>query len=627
MINNKTMNIMRKQLLTPKAMRKAVLYTCALFAFASCADNSYVGPETGENGTGGGAISFGYELPSITRAEFDGKTAAEKLKYRFKVFGVKSTDEGDQSETDDQRVFATASTGVTPYWVWFVENTENNTSSNSSGWEYVGAKNTEYGTTGNTVTLGDQDQTIKFWDYSAKNYYFQAWSDVNTYGDNVTKLSVDVITKKTMKITATPTQLASFYLADLKTYSNLSASKPTEVQFTFRTAATKVRLGIYETVPGYSVRNIKFYYTPKSSTETSSNASSSAASHATLTGKFVGASNSTATSFTVTYEGTPLKAVIKPSNPTTNTEHFDFGTIGSNDASDLGTTSTSPTWAGGSADYISVFPNTDANNIANMTLKVDYDLYNSGSGEVINVTGKTAVVPAAYMTWKPNYAYTYLFKITDDQLTPITLDAVVVEDGEGNQETITTVPSEGKDVSITTYAEGSNITTNNEYKAGATIFASFMQGVNELTPVNGTEDVAKANYVKVYSASYYGTPTDAEKTSHPITEVSVADAIANSGGLITATEITSTNYSTYLNAAPSVDGKKLKLEGVKAGYYAVEIVTYPQVTSPTGNPSTSGYYELSTDTYSQSTDTSVDTNKTYYKQVKTYKVIKVSAAS
>ena len=41
-------------------------------------------------------------------------------------------------------------------------------------------------------------------------------------------------------------------------------------------------------------------------------------------------------------------------------------------------------------------------------------------------------------------------------------------------------------------------------------------------------------------------------------------------------------------------------------------VTYEAVASPTGNPSTSGYYELVEGAYVASTDTEVDPTKTYY---------------
>jgi len=46
-------------------------------------------------------------------------------------------------------------------------------------------------------------------------------------------------------------------------------------------------------------------------------------------------------------------------------------------------------------------------------------------------------------------------------------------------------------------------------------------------------------------------------------------------------------------------------------YTAVPKV-YTEVDSPTGNPSTSGYYEKSGETYSASEDTSVNSSKTYY---------------
>lgn len=43
--------------------------------------------------------------------------------------------------------------------------------------------------------------------------------------------------------------------------------------------------------------------------------------------------------------------------------------------------------------------------------------------------------------------------------------------------------------------------------------------------------------------------------------------------------------------------------------------TYTEVTNPTGNPSTSGYYELVDGNYVASTDTTVDSSKTYYTKV------------
>ena len=111
--------------------------------------------------------------------------------------------------------------------------------------------------------------------------------------------------------------------------------------------------------------------------------------------------------------------------------------------------------------YINVLPNQD--HTGNMVLSVDYDLYNTTTHETIHVEDAKAVVPQAYMTWNPNYAYTYLFKISDNTngytgggtlpsgLWPITFDAVTVAATDVSEGTITTVSTP----SITTYQNGS----------------------------------------------------------------------------------------------------------------------------------------------------------------------------
>ena len=113
-----------------------------------------------------------------------------------------------------------------------------------------------------------------------------------------------------------------------------------------------------------------------------------------------------------------------------------------------------------------------------MILKVDYELYNDKSGETIKVKGAKAVVPKMYMTWNPNYAYTYLFKISDNTngttgtegtspegLFPITFDAVTIAATDGAEVgTITTVSTPA----ITTYQAGSVSSTGITYATAAT---------------------------------------------------------------------------------------------------------------------------------------------------------------
>ena len=165
--------------------------------------------------------------------------------------------------------------------------------------------------------------------------------------------------------------------------------------------------------------------------------------------------------------------------------------------------------------YTVVIPNETG---AVLNLKVNYTLLSTdGSGETINVTGATAQVPAEFATWKSGYAYTYIFKISQNSngltnpsagpagLYPITFDAIVTETEDGVQETITTVATP----SITTYAKGVIVTANNEYTTGSNIYV--MNNIETLTAAN----------TNLYTVTL---ETDAAQT---INEASVANALAN----------------------------------------------------------------------------------------------------
>ena len=154
-------------------------------------------------------------------------------------------------------------------------------------------------------------------------------------------------------------------------------------------------------------------------------------------------------------------------------------------------------------------------------------------------------MPSIYAEWKPGFAYTYLFKISDKTngytgvydptnpddisinsdpagLYPITFDAMVVdaEDNGHTQETITTVSTP----SITTYQQKSTVVNANEYTAnGNDIFVTVNDGNEETTP-----DLANGKLVtlKDYSAT---SPVDDMAALFTIpagkTEADVVDAM------------------------------------------------------------------------------------------------------
>lgn len=544
---------MKHQILPPPAMRKTVLYACALLALASCSNDEFVGDQNLSEANGQAAISFGMNTPSITRA--GGSVAATALDYKFKVYGVKKVSTtytnvfatGTYSSADDYNADDAA------YWVWYNASSAATTTSNTSDWDYVGAAGT-HGTTDHLATVAEgKDQTIKYWDYGADQYEFVAYSA--TVGEpTISKYQKDGFT-----VVATPAQLAGLYVADKLTIStkNNTPTKPASgtnqignvVQFTFRAAAAKVRLGIYETIPGYEVRNVNFRPNASEFEATTANAK--------LSGSFNGTSSATSGTYNVTYNSTT--GVAEFDNTESASNHFDFGTFASATPTDLGTTSTTPMWATGSSDYQSVLPNTD--NVDNMILKVDYDLYNATTGETIHVTGAKAVVPSMYMKWNPNYAYTYLFKISDNTngtsgtegtspegLFPITFDAVTIAATDGAEVgTITTVATPA----ITTYQDGS------VSSAGIT-YAHDSNPIFITVNTDGTLATLTASNTKLYTVATGTTEADLVLSSATMTEVTGGSALDILAANETVKDITFTS------------AKAAKFTPATAGTYAVE---------------------------------------------------------
>ena len=276
-------------------------------------------------------------------------------------------------------------------------------------------------------------------------------------------------------------------------------------------------------------------------------------------------------------------------------------------------TSAQPTWETSGGTFTKVFPREGVT--SDMTLKVKYTLYNSYSGETMDITG-TAVVPGEYLQWKPNFKYSYIFKLTDDALTPITFDAVQVETETGSIEYITTVDNP----SITTYQNGTQVSTSNEYVTGKPIYVVVGDGTS----------------LEVGTSANLYTATVEDGFVEGITENTVANALANGTqdptGTWTLTDgggkhlvVTAAGGLTAFSSIESGDsptGAELTINGAK---FTPVAPTFTAVTPlGTENPATEGWYEQSgagTDespyVYTLTSDTSVDGGKTYYEKTVT----------
>lgn len=569
-------------------MKKYIFLAASALTLASCTSEDFLGNTPGNVQSNTSAINFDGGTGKITRATTQsGATAAQTLGNSYVVYGYKTVN--------------SVSTTVFDHYTIQWNNQAGKTESNTCGWEYVGQKANSL-----LSSLEDKDQTIKYWDYSASQYDFVAFSfGKATQGDGEGEVTASKINNTpSYTLTGNVNDLAKCFIADRITAkstgenkkNNLLVAYKDNVQFNFRSLSTKVTMGIYETIPGYSVKDVKFY--SADNTKATDNKPTLYAANATIpSGK-----GTISVTFPTTNESNTdyNKAHVKfdVATGSENSSSIQFGTLSTvnkekNEKTESGFIgrditkfSTPKKGDGTTKDYNVVIPA----KVGALTLKVDYTLESiDGSGEEIKVTGATAVVPEKYTNWEPNYAYTYIFKISDKTngstgtpgtnpagLYPITFDAIVTETETGKQETITTVDKN----SITTYSKGE---INNEYKTNDNIYVS----VNNTTALHiktGEDDTTPTN-VKLYTAT--GTGSYEEN----ITEATVA--LCLSKGTYTATpgekvlsvdndnKLTVTpatgllTIATQIDAADAVDGNAIngnfaKFKPTTPGTYVFE---------------------------------------------------------
>ena len=548
------------------------LVAMAAVAFAACSDDFAEAPPVvnpvSEEAFEKPIVFSSASNGGMTRANIGGAAAADSLGGEFVVSGYKGTKSKWADSSNPSIVFDN-------FQVVWEENTANTTESNTSNWEYVGK-----GVIKHATDKGITRQAIKYWDYTQPQYDFIAWSTgkrtaiyegtptdgqvlvsaitpnkaFGEYDEDATDASTNPIA---YTFTGKAIDLSQCYIADLVTVKKDGTGTGNygqPVTLTFRGLGTKVRIGLYETIPGYSVKNVEFY-----SAAASNDASPLGAMLFTTTGNKI----YTEGTYTVYYPtvDTPSDAdnnqahiVFAPKTGVDQTTTVKWGALNYTIAEDaektegavfLGRTSNTATYAGGASSnfYLYYLPNETG---TNLNLRVNYTLESiDGTGEEIVVRGATAQVPSIYAEWKPGFAYTYLFKISDKTnghtgvydptqpdntevnsdpagLYPITFDAVVVDSEENGktQETITTVSTP----SITTYQQNSTVVNDNEYQAAnGDIYVTVNDGNEENTP-----DLAHGHLVtlKAYSAT---TPVDDMAALFTIpegkTEADVVDAM------------------------------------------------------------------------------------------------------
>ncbi len=581
-------------------MKKYLIFAASALVLASCSSDDFLGENPGNVQNATTAINFGGGTGKITRADSKDGDAATLLENNFVVVGFK----GSATEAANTNLV------FDHYNVNYVTGTANTTASNTKGWEYVGQDQAVHGAQGKLAAETTKTQTIKYWDNSCTSYDFLAFSMGKGYtGEGGTKeyatptaVKQEKLSSEAYTLTGNVNTLGECYISNMVTVAKGDKGYKNEaVNMQFRHASSKVRIALYETVPGYVISDVKFHTDSYSNGEYTEGQTK---------GVLYGTFNNAGT-LTVLF---PTTGTDNKSKPDYNKAHVKFspeatnGTVNNVEFSEvsyecqkedqiadqstyLSQSAAKPSYCGG---YINVLPAETNSSPAN--LRIDYKLTaTDGSREEIYVKNATATVPKEYTAWKHGYAYTYIFKIsentngttgtpgTDDQgLTAISFDAVVLDDEvTGKQETITTV----SDPSITTYGfkDGKVTTGKDEYETGTDIYATAF--VPETTKTTETGSIVVPATTAAPQVLY--TVTIESGAAQTINEASIANALTKQpdqtdGNTWTITDANNkkmiitkvTTETENVTSIPTEDGRNLSVNALKwtgnANTYAVE---------------------------------------------------------
>lgn len=105
-------------------------------------------------------------------------------------------------------------------------------------------------------------QTIKYWDHSCASYDFIAFSmgkkDAASKYATPTHVDKDKLATAAYTLSGNVNTLSECYISDMKTVTEPNYNK-TPVSMSFRHLASKVRMALFEIVPGYVISDVKFY--------------------------------------------------------------------------------------------------------------------------------------------------------------------------------------------------------------------------------------------------------------------------------------------------------------------------------------------------------------------------------
>ena len=391
---------------------KYYLTLLAAILLTGCSSDSFLGiDEEPVDPINEVAIDFGSTARAITRA--DAETSAALLNNHFTVFGTKTSANGSTSDIFDN------------YQVEYQKELTGKTDTNEKGWEYVGL-----------TSKNGAAQNTKFWDFSAKQYDFVAAaglapSEKFTNTTDGIRINVpDAAAMTSIYVSDRVTATHSAKAATATTPATMAYANTVELKF--RRLGAQMRIGFYETIPGYAVKDLIFYYVGAPSGSKNAGVGCAFPVSGKYTVSYNDANNEAITQFSGANNEVAFSNQFGQLNYVAATslagiagkEYIDAdGTPVADPVNRfIGTSSAQATFARGTytidaipgvlSDYKPILPY--ENNSLKMQMRLDYTLVAlDGSKEEIHVNDAYVYIPVNYVQWKPNHTYTYIFKITD----------------------------------------------------------------------------------------------------------------------------------------------------------------------------------------------------------------------
>ena len=342
---------------------------------------SFSGEESTEEVTRANGAYGAYGTNGTNRT--NGRTRATSLHdagiSAFKVWGYKNMtyNEGTGSYDDGGTTLQTVFPG---YFVKWYKSSAATTTTNTHDWEYVNQQNS-----------GQEEQTIKYWDWSARAYRFfgvtgglsGTYETHESYKTYEIVIPVDASSKAEAE--ATPYYSKLWFSTGNIDLDHVAFGQPVQLVFV---------------KPIAHVRFMFIYEDP------------SLADQAILAAKNFGP--------TVTTERIYQKGTVTVAYPLTGTSTTETITVTPTDEGETGLADDGiPAF---DQDYYETESTNDVEafrwyDVLPAPIQGSYTLT-----VTVNGVSRSATVPAAYMSWKPGYQYTYIFKVHVDG--GVTIDSV-----------------------------------------------------------------------------------------------------------------------------------------------------------------------------------------------------------